>query len=96
MQLKHAGGKGCVVLKLVERLLPSADMVISVSDGDAGDLERRVPRVAGFRPSMISASARRPSGRYSPAPMALRGDSRMSQNQLQIHARFRAVLERDD
>ena len=47
MQLKHAGGKGRVVLKLVERLLPAADTVIAVSDGVAGDLKRRVPRGAG-------------------------------------------------
>ena len=47
MEIEHAGRHHRMILKLIQRLLPSADEVIAVSAGVAQDLERHVPRLAG-------------------------------------------------
>ena len=46
MEIEYAGRRHRLMLKLIQRLLPSADEVIAVSAGVAQDLEQRVPRLA--------------------------------------------------
>ena len=47
IQAAHAGRKIRMILKIIRRLLPSAERIIAVSAGVAEDLARQAPRIAG-------------------------------------------------